>query len=71
MLLAPSLVTEQWRRWDAGSGQRSSSYWQGIAEADPTFRRVVLTVELVFGDGTTLTLARTPITTRSGRSDTV
>ena len=71
MLLAPSLVTEQWRRWDAGSGQRSSSYWQGIAEADPTFRRVVLTVELVFGDGTTLTLARTPITTTSGRSDTV
>lgn len=70
MLLAPSKISEQWARWDAGSRQRYSAYWQDIADTDPTFRTVFVTVELVFGDGSVLRLARAPLTTTSGLSGT-
>ncbi len=71
MLLAPSKIAETWKRWDSGSRQRYSAYWQSIAQADPTLSRVYVTVELVFGDGSTIRLARAPITTTSGKSGDV
>lgn len=70
-LLFESPILTRWKRWDSGSRQRYSSYWSAIAARDPYFASVYMTVELVFGDGTTLRLARTPITTTSGIDGTV
>lgn len=71
MLLIESPILNRWKKWDSGSRQRFSSYWDNIAKRDPYMRSVVMTVELVFGDGTTLRLAREPITTSSGIDDSI
>jgi len=65
MLLIESPILNRWKKWDSGSRQRFSSYWNAIARKDPYFSSVFLTVEFVFGDGTILRLARETITTTS------
>lgn len=70
-LVFPSAILERWRRWDSGSRQRVSEYWRGIAAQDPLFRRVFMCVELVFGDGTVLRIARETLTTTSAIDGTV
>lgn len=64
-LVFPSAILERWRRWDNGARQRVNAHWLEIARADPTFSRVCMTVELVFGDGTVVRLARQPVRTTS------
>lgn len=68
MLIQESKLNAAWKRWDSGSRQRYSSFWQDLADVDPLMKRVYMTVELVFGDGTVLRLARAPIVTTSGLS---
>lgn len=64
-LVFPSPILERWRKWDFGAHQRVSAHWAGVAKADPTFRRVYMTVELVFGDGVVVRMARGPLRTTS------
>ena len=64
-LVFPSPILERWRKWDSGAHQRANAHWGNVARTDPTFSRVFMTVELVFGDGVVVQVARAPITTTS------
>lgn len=64
-LVFTSPAIERWKKWDQGSHQRANAHWTEIAKHDPVFRRVCMTVELVFGDGACVRVARTPLRTTS------
>lgn len=58
-------ILDRWRRWDAGSRQKVNAHWTAIAKADPNFRSVYMTFELVFGGSTVVRVAMVPMTTTS------
>lgn len=70
-LVFPSPVLERWRKWDNGAHQRVNAYWADVARTDPLFSKVYMTVELVFGDGVVVRMARGPIRTTSSIDGTV
>ncbi len=66
-----SSALARWQRWGAGSRQRVNAYWTDIARKDPLFRTVYMTIELVFGGGVVVRIARNPLTTTSSLDGTV
>jgi hypothetical protein len=70
-LVLPSPILDRWKRWDMGAYHRVSDYWRTVAREDPFFGAVFMCIELVFGGGTVVRIARETIKTTSSLDSTV